>query len=71
MVELKMFRFSLGVTRVDRNKNKYLRGPALIEQFGGKVRGAKLRWFGHEQRRAGGRMLNMKLPVRGKRGRAP
>ncbi|KAK3537128.1 hypothetical protein QTP70_002141 [Hemibagrus guttatus] len=73
VAELKMLRFSLGVTRLDRIRNEYIRGTAHVGHLGDKVREARLRWFGHVQRREseyiGRRMLDMKLPGRRKRGR--
>ena len=39
MAELKMLRFSLGVTRMDKIKNEYIRGSAHVEQLGQKLRG--------------------------------
>ncbi|KAK3512760.1 hypothetical protein QTP70_025119 [Hemibagrus guttatus] len=51
VAELKMLRFSLGVTRLDRIRNEYIRGTAHVECLGDKVREARLRWFGHVQRR--------------------
>ncbi|KAK3560234.1 hypothetical protein QTP86_002183 [Hemibagrus guttatus] len=51
VAELKMFRFSLGVTRLDRIRNEYIRGTAHVGRLGDKVREARLRWFGHFQRR--------------------
>ncbi|KAK3557122.1 hypothetical protein QTP70_024640, partial [Hemibagrus guttatus] len=73
VAELKMLRFSLGVTRLDRIRNEYIRGTAHVGHLGNKVREARLRWFGHVQRREseyiGRRMLDMKLPGRRQRGR--
>ncbi|KAK3530942.1 hypothetical protein QTP70_006501 [Hemibagrus guttatus] len=73
VAELKMLRFSLGVTRLDRIRNEYIRGTAHDGRLGDKVREARLRWFGHVQRRdseyIGRRMLDMKLPGRRQRGR--
>ncbi|KAK3568670.1 hypothetical protein QTP86_011844 [Hemibagrus guttatus] len=46
-----MLRFSLGVTRLDRIRNEYIRGTAHVGCLGDKVREARLRWFGHVQRR--------------------
>ncbi|KAI5613981.1 hypothetical protein C0J50_3702, partial [Silurus asotus] len=53
VAELKMLRdsFSLGVTRMDRIRNKFIRGTAHAGRFGDKVREERLRWFGHVQRR--------------------
>ncbi|KAK3520398.1 hypothetical protein QTP70_024152, partial [Hemibagrus guttatus] len=73
VAELKMLRFSLGVTRLDRIRNEYTRGTAHVGRLGDKVREARLRWFGHVQRREseyiGRRMLDMELPGRRQRGR--
>ncbi|KAK3559069.1 hypothetical protein QTP86_002464 [Hemibagrus guttatus] len=73
VAELKMLRFSLGVTRLDRIRNDYIRGTAHVGRLGDKVREARLRWFGHVQRREseyiGRRMLDMELPGRRQRGR--
>ncbi|KAK3510549.1 hypothetical protein QTP70_009883 [Hemibagrus guttatus] len=73
VAELNMLRFSLGVTRLDRIRNEYIRGTAHVGRLGDKVREARLRWFGHVQRREseyiGRRMLDMELPGRRQRGR--
>ncbi|KAK3544152.1 hypothetical protein QTP86_003162, partial [Hemibagrus guttatus] len=73
VAELKMLRFSLGVTRLDRIRNKFIRGTAHVGRLGDKVREARLRWFEHVQRREseyiGRRMLDMELPGRRQRGR--
>ena len=73
VAELKMLRFSLGVTRVDKIRNEYVRGSTRVRRLGDKVREARLRWFGHVQRREEGyigrRMLGMEIPGRRKRGR--
>ena len=36
---------------MDRIRNEYIRGTAHVRCFGDKVREARLRWFGHVQRR--------------------
>ncbi|KAK3562732.1 hypothetical protein QTP86_005733 [Hemibagrus guttatus] len=51
VAELKMLRFSLGVTRSDRIRNEYIRGTSHVGRLGDKVRETRLRWFGHVQRR--------------------
>ncbi|MCJ8733560.1 hypothetical protein PDJAM_G00224980 [Pangasius djambal] len=73
VAELKRMMFALGVTRLDRIRNEYIRGTAHAGRLGDKVREARLRWFGHVQRREseyiGRRMLDMELPGRRQRGR--
>ncbi|MCJ8736039.1 hypothetical protein PDJAM_G00254220 [Pangasius djambal] len=73
VAELKMLRFSSGVMRLDRIRDEYIRGTAHVGRLGDKVREARLRWFGHVQRREseyiGRRMLDMELPGRRRRGR--
>ncbi|KAI5104101.1 putative methyltransferase NSUN6 isoform X1 [Silurus meridionalis] len=73
VAELKMLRFLLGVTRMERIRNEFIRGTAHVGHFGDKVREAQLRWFGNMQRRDMGyisrRMLRMEPPGRRKRGR--
>ena len=73
VAELKMLRFSLGVTRMDKIRNDYIRGTAQVGRFGEKTREARLRWYGHVLRKDDGyigrRMLRMELPGKRKRGR--
>ena len=73
VAELKMLRFSLGVTRMDKIRNEYIRGTAQVGRFGEKTREARLRWYGHVLRKDDGyigrRMLRMELPGKRKRGR--
>ena len=71
VAELKMLRFSLGVTRMDKIRNKYIRGTAQVGRFGEKTREARLRWYGHLRRKDDGYigriMLRMELPGKRKR----
>ena len=64
--ELKMLLFSLGLTRMDKIRNEYIRGTAQVGKFGEKTREARLRWHGHLRRKDDGyigrRMLRMDLP---------
>ena len=73
VAQLKMLRFALGVTRLDRIRNDLIRGTAHVRKLEDKVREARLRWYGHVQRREeeyiGKRMLKMDLPGRRRRGR--
>ena len=71
VTELKMLRLSLGVTRMDKSRNEYIRGTAQVGRFGEKTREAILRWYGHVLRKYDGyigrRMLRMELPGKRKR----
>ena len=71
VAELKMVRWTLGVTRKDEIRN--VRGTAKIAKLGDKLRNARLRWYGHVKRREEGyvrkRMMEMVLPGIRKRGR--
>ena len=73
VAELKMLRFSLGVTRMDKIMNDYIRGTAQVGRFVEKAREARLRWYGHVRRKydeyIGRRVLRMELPGKRKRGR--
>ena len=44
-----MLRFSLGVTRMDRIRNKVIRGTTQTGRLGEKAREARLRRFVHVQ----------------------
>ena len=46
VAELKMLSFSLGVTRMDKIRNEYIRGTAQVGRFGETEREARLRWLG-------------------------
>ena len=66
-------KFFTGVTRMDKIRNEFIRGTAHVGKIGDKVREARLRWYGHVQRReeeyVGRRVLGMDLPGRRRRGR--
>ena len=71
VAELKMLRFSLGVTIMDNIRNEYITGAAQVGQFGEKTREARVRWYGRLRRKDDGyigrRMLRMELPGKIKR----
>ena len=73
VAELKMSRFSLGVTRMDKIRNEYIIGTAQVRKFGDKTPEARQRWYGHRRRKDDGyierRMLRMELSGKRKRGR--
>ena len=43
VAELKMLRYSLGVTRMDSIRNEYIRGTAQVGRFGEKTREVRMR----------------------------
>ena len=45
VAELKMLRFSLGVTIMEKIRNEYIRGTAQVGMFGEKSREARPRWY--------------------------
>ena len=51
VAEIKMLRFTMGVTRKDKIRNEYVRGTIKIEQLGMKMREGRLRWYEHVMRR--------------------
>ena len=73
VAELKMLRFVLGVTRMDKIRNEYIRGTVHVGRFGEKTREARLVWYGDLRRKDDGyigrRMLRLELPGKRKRGR--
>ena len=59
VAELKMLRFSLGVTRMDKIKNEYIRGTAHVKYFGDKT---KMVWACEKKR---GRVHKKKGAIHG------
>ena len=73
VIEMKMLRFAMGVTRKDKIRNEYIRGTVKLERLGMKMREGRLRWYGHVMRKdqeyVGRKMMKMELPGNRKRGR--
>ena len=64
MAKLKMVGWVLGVTKKDKIKNEYVRGTEKIAKLGDKLRGTRLRWYGHVKRREEsyvGKMIEMAI----------
>ena len=73
VTELKMVRWALGVMLKDRVRNKYFWGTAKIRRIREKMRGERLRWFGHvksrEESYLGRRVVEFEIPGKRTRGR--
>ena len=71
--ELKMVRWTLGVTRKNKIRNEYVRGTAKIAKLREKLWNVRLRWYGHVKTRkedyVGKRMMEIAVPGIRKRGR--
>ena len=72
VAEMKMLRWSVGVTIRDRIRNKYIRGTVKVGEVSKKIQESRMRWYGHLRRREGedhvGREA-MDMEVEGSRGR--
>ena len=71
--ELKMLRWSLGWTMLDKVRNERVRELANVTRFGEKVRESRLRWYGHVKMKdpeyVGNKVLEMANPGKRRRGR--
>ena len=47
VAEMKMLRFTMGVTRKDKIRNEHIRSTVKVERLGMKMREGRLRWYGH------------------------
>uniref|UniRef100_A0A8D9FDT2 Endonuclease-reverse transcriptase n=1 Tax=Cacopsylla melanoneura TaxID=428564 RepID=A0A8D9FDT2_9HEMI len=51
VAEMKMLRWSCGVTKLDRIRNEVIRGKIKVTELSKKVQERRLQWFGHVERR--------------------
>ena len=56
---LKMLRFSLMMTIMDKTRNTYIKGTAHVWRFGEKTRETRLRWLWHIQYMYEGNVMGM------------
>ena len=72
VAEMKMLRFTMGVTRKDKIRNEYIRSTVKVKRLEMKMREGRLRWYRHVMRRdqeyVGRKMMEMELPGK-RRGR--
>ena len=72
VAEMKMLRWSVGVTRRDRIRNEYIRGTVKVVEVSKKIQESRMRWYGHLKRRDGEEHVGreaMEMEVEGTRGR--
>ena len=73
VAEMKMLRFTMGVTRKGKIRNEHIRSTVKAERLGMKIREDRLRWYGHVMRRdqeyVGRKIMEMELPGKRRRGR--
>ena len=71
--EMRMLRWTCGVTRADRIPNRFVRGSMKIAEASKKVKERRLAWFGHVERREENhylkRIADMGIPGQRRRGR--
>ena len=71
IAEMQMLRITMGVTRKDKIRNKYIRGTVKVERSGMKMREGRLKWYGHVMRRdqeyVRRRVMEMELPEKEKK----
>ena len=51
VAEMKMLRWTCGVTRLDKIRNEKIRGTTKVGEISKKVQERRLRWYGHVMRR--------------------
>ena len=72
VVEMRMLRWMVGVTRRDRVRNDYIRGTVKVTEISKKIQESILRWYGHLRRRVGEDHVGkevMEMEVQGNRRR--
>ena len=70
VAEMRMLRWTSGVTKLDRIRNERIRGTTKLVEIPKKVQESRLKWYGHVLRRedeyVGKRVMGMEVP--GKKG---
>ena len=75
VAEMRMLRWMSGVTKLDRIRNKQIRGATKVGHISKKVQESRLKWYGHdrpvqvlrrEEEYVGKRVMAMEVP--GKKG---
>ena len=73
VAEMRMLRWSLGVTRLDRIRNEVIRNKLKVMEVTKKIQERRLQWYGHVMRRdeeyVGKKVRRIEVPGRRARGR--
>jgi hypothetical protein len=68
--EMKMLRWAGGVTLMDKVQNKHIRGSMKVTPIEGKIKEARMRWYGHVMRRDDDHIVRKTLDIQeNRRGR--
>ena len=74
VTEIRMLRWTSGVTKLDRIRNERIRGTTKVGEISKKVQETRLKWYGHVLRRedeyVGKRVMAMDVPGKRRRGRS-
>ena len=73
VAEMKMLRWTCGVTRLDKIRNEKIRGSTKVGEISKKVQECRMRWYGHVMRRdveyVGKRVMGIEVQGSRRRGR--
>ena len=63
LVEMKMLRWIVGVTKSNRIRNKNIKGKVKVVEVSKKIQESKFRWYGHLRRREHEGRMVMEMEV--------
>ncbi|XP_073950972.1 uncharacterized protein [Choristoneura fumiferana] len=60
---MKMLRWAVGVTRLDKVRNEHIRGSYKVAPIADKVKESRMRWYGHVMRRSDDHVVKKALAL--------